>query len=244
LHWGTVMSIDGGFLKLYRKSLDSDFASKGATHLAVWYYILCKANWKTGFFNGHKIDPGQFAFSQDAAAKFLKMSRSGFRRVLEDLKKFGMISANGMANRYTLLTVCNWDTYQKEDEESGQPIGQPADNRRTTSGQPPAMIEEGKKDKKGKNTTLPTVDEVDAECLAKGYQANPKAFWDFYESKGWIVGKTPMKSWRSALSGWNRRHVERGDPDYREVRAKKAAFLEAATKLAAEAEAEEEEAPY
>lgn len=26
-------------------------------------------------------------------------------------------------------------------------------------------------------------------------------FWNFYESKGWMVGKTPMKNWKSAISG-------------------------------------------
>lgn len=27
-------------------------------------------------------------------------------------------------------------------------------------------------------------------------------FWHFYESKGWLVGKVPMKSWKSAIRTW------------------------------------------
>jgi len=29
-------------------------------------------------------------------------------------------------------------------------------------------------------------------------------FWDFYESKGWVVGKTKMKDWRAAARNWLR----------------------------------------
>jgi hypothetical protein len=34
-------------------------------------------------------------------------------------------------------------------------------------------------------------------------------FWNYYESKGWIVGKSPMKSWQSAVNGtWKPAGVE------------------------------------
>lgn len=34
-------------------------------------------------------------------------------------------------------------------------------------------------------------------------------FWNYYDSKVWKVGKTPMKVWRSALTGWKLRWQER-----------------------------------
>ena len=36
---------------------------------------------------------------------------------------------------------------------------------------------------------------------------NPQEFIDFYESKGWMVGKTPMKDWKAACRNaekWDR----------------------------------------
>jgi hypothetical protein len=27
-------------------------------------------------------------------------------------------------------------------------------------------------------------------------------FFDFHESKGWIIGKSPMKDWRAAVRTW------------------------------------------
>ena len=35
-------------------------------------------------------------------------------------------------------------------------------------------------------------------------------FFDFYESKGWMVGKSKMKSWKSAVNNWIRRKNEQG----------------------------------
>jgi hypothetical protein len=33
---------------------------------------------------------------------------------------------------------------------------------------------------------------------------DPVRFWDFYESKGWVIGKSPMKDWRAAVRTWER----------------------------------------
>jgi len=52
----------------------------------------------------------------------------------------------------------------------------------------------------------PTLEEVTAYIKEKGYQAaDPRAFLDFYTSKGWMVGKNKMTNWRAAVSGWDRR---------------------------------------
>jgi len=34
---------------------------------------------------------------------------------------------------------------------------------------------------------------------------NPSAFIDYYESQGWMVGRTKMKDWRAAIRTWERR---------------------------------------
>ena len=53
--------------------------------------------------------------------------------------------------------------------------------------------------------TPPTVEEVAAYCQERGNKVNPQQFVDFYASKGWIVGKSPMKDWKAAIrSTWER----------------------------------------
>ena len=50
----------------------------------------------------------------------------------------------------------------------------------------------------------PTVEEVDAYCKERNNGIDAEAFIAFYESKGWLIGKTPMKSWKSAIITWEK----------------------------------------
>ena len=61
------------------------------------------------------------------------------------------------------------------------------------------------KRERGNIFTPPTVEEVDSYCQSKGYDVSPQRFVDFYESKGWMIGKNKMKDWRAAVRTWVRR---------------------------------------
>ena len=50
----------------------------------------------------------------------------------------------------------------------------------------------------------PTLEEVRAYCEERDNNIDPEMFIDFYESKGWVVGKSPMKYWKSAIRTWER----------------------------------------
>lgn len=62
-----------------------------------------------------------------------------------------------------------------------------------------------KNDGKAKRFIRPTVEEVRAYCSERGNGVSPEAFCDFYESKGWFVGKNLMKDWRAAVRTWEKR---------------------------------------
>lgn len=66
-------------------------------------------------------------------------------------------------------------------------------------------IKEKDKKKTGKRFTPPTIDEVDAYCKERKNGINPETFYDFYQSKGWMVGKNPMKDWKAAVRTWEKR---------------------------------------
>lgn len=67
-------------------------------------------------------------------------------------------------------------------------------------------IDQTKPDQKKRvRFTPPTVEEVRAYCDEKGYTFDPETFCAFYESKGWRVGNSPMKSWKAACSTWQKR---------------------------------------
>ena len=50
----------------------------------------------------------------------------------------------------------------------------------------------------------PTVDEVADYCRQRNNSVDPQTFVDFYESKGWLVGKVKMKDWKAAVRTWER----------------------------------------
>lgn len=50
----------------------------------------------------------------------------------------------------------------------------------------------------------PTVEEVRAYCMERGNNVDPEGFVDFYDSKGWMIGKNKMKDWKSAVRTWER----------------------------------------
>ena len=56
----------------------------------------------------------------------------------------------------------------------------------------------------------PTIDEIKAYCQERHNGINAEAFYDFYESKGWVVGKnSPMKDWRACIRTWEKREPKK-----------------------------------
>ena len=55
----------------------------------------------------------------------------------------------------------------------------------------------------------PTLDDVLAYVRERGSDVDPQRFLDFYASKGWMVGKNPMKDWKAAVRTWEKRELEK-----------------------------------
>jgi len=149
ISWIRVCSAEGvflglqmhrGYIKLWRKVQDSKHFSRSLAHVGLFDMMLILANWKTGFFCGHKILPGQFATSAQSLAKRVGETRAKIRRLLKDLSEDGLISTNNVANRFTIITILNWETYQGQEPK-------PKPTKEPTTGQLPATIKEGKEGK-------------------------------------------------------------------------------------------------
>jgi uncharacterized protein YdaU (DUF1376 family) len=74
------------------------------------------------------------------------------------------------------------------------------------------------------NFTPPTAEEVEAYSKEIGYPLNGQGWCDTYEQKGWMVGKSKMKSWKAAVRNWKTSGYRLGgsvkpvrEPVYREV---------------------------
>ena len=64
--------------------------------------------------------------------------------------------------------------------------------------------------KKEKEIFPPTVEMVRAYVDEMKYSVDAQSFIDFYESKGWYVGKNKMKDWKAAVRTWEQRNKKDG----------------------------------
>lgn len=55
----------------------------------------------------------------------------------------------------------------------------------------------------------PTLEEIAAYAAHLGYDGfDAEAFFNHYESNGWMVGRTKMASWKAAIVNWRKRESE------------------------------------
>ena len=107
---------------------------------------------------------------------------------------------------------------QKQDKNEEKNITQNADTQTTLLGNTNTntipntntntiLKEKDKKESAGK-PPRPTLEEIKEYVKGKKYTFDSEAFFNFYESNGWKVGKNPMKSWQAACVTWQKRHNE------------------------------------
>ena len=56
--------------------------------------------------------------------------------------------------------------------------------------------------KERKKSTIPSFEEVALYCKERCKGVDPQRWFDFYQAKGWLIGKNQMKDWRAAVRTW------------------------------------------
>ena len=87
-----------------------------------------------------------------------------------------------------------------EEEKNNQPLSDQKETSPQVAPAPPPDSEESKKTKK--RFVPPTPEEVQNYCNERGNGISGTEFCDFYTSKGWKVGREPMKDWKAAVRTW------------------------------------------
>lgn len=130
--------IKQGWVRVYRKSMDST-VWKNPNIWFVWSWCLLKANHKkTKFpFNGEDIElfPGQFISGRNKALEELPvLTPQQWRTAIDYLKSTNRIAVNSN-NKFSIITILNWNEYQIDNQQSNQPVTnqQPANNQPITT---------------------------------------------------------------------------------------------------------------
>lgn len=105
-----------GWIKLHRKLLDWRWFNDGNT-LKVFLYILLQANHEKKSWKGIEILPGQMIFGRERLSETLDISEQSLRTIITRLKSTSEITTKS-TNKYTVVTVVNWESYQNEGKKS------------------------------------------------------------------------------------------------------------------------------
>lgn len=167
-----------GYIKLWRKSLESGMMRN--PHLwTFWCWCLMKATWKPikQMVGNQMVElmPGQFVFGRKAASEELETGEKIIRTRLDILKNLGNVAIKP-TNKFSIITICNWELYQNTDEDNGQQIGQQRANNGPTTGHKQEVKE---------------VKELKEQ--EEKYMESFDRFWSIYPKK---TGKAPcQKKW-------------------------------------------------
>lgn len=139
-----------GFIKVHRKLLEWEWYQDGVVK-DVFLHLLLTANFKEHQWMGQTIGRGQVVTSYKHLAEELGFSVKQVRTALDKLKRTCEVASES-TNRYTTLTVVNWDKYQAQEETAaGEGAGKTANEGQTAGIQTADKGQHFKKDKKDKN---------------------------------------------------------------------------------------------
>lgn len=148
------------------------------------------------------VKRGQFLTSVRKLGARWSWSKNRVLKYLRLLESLNMIERESN-NQRTLLTIVKYDFYQHcedtdvdTDKDTGVDTGMPQTIMKNN---------ENKLNNNRGRFTPPSLEEVKAYCSERGNKIDPQTFIDFYESKGWMVGKNKMKDWKASVRTWERK---------------------------------------
>ena len=152
-----------GWIKVHRKMLENPIVCKDADYLAVWVYLLLKASHGICpvMFKGEKImlQPGQLITGRLKIATDLSVNESKVKRILNAFKTDQQIDQQA-SNKNSLITILNWESYQKIDQHTDQQMTseRPTTDQQVTTNKNEKNIENEKK-VKNKTSNAPVADD-------------------------------------------------------------------------------------
>lgn len=116
-----------GWIRLYRKTVRNPlWTHLPAEWLKVWLGVLFRANLSDStYFDGHNevhMKPGSLITSAEKLALYCNVSIKQVRGTLDYLERAGMVT-RFRASKYSVLTICNWGTYQSGQTSDGSQNG-------------------------------------------------------------------------------------------------------------------------
>ncbi len=197
-----------GWIKLHKKLLDWEWYADNNVKI-LFLHCLLKANYADKQWQGNIIKRGSFATSINHLSIELNLSQQQIKTALMKLTSTKEIIAT-TTNKYTLLAVVNYDSYQNKGDDDNKQITneQQTDNKQITTTKEIKNI-------RIKEDIIYTAKPQNFEMVNLYFKQKEypileaERFFNYYESNGWMVGKNKMKNWHSAAANWIKNYNER-----------------------------------
>lgn len=203
-----------------RKIRQIETLPDGDSIIVIWVKLLCLA--------GTTNDCGciyltkEIPYTDQMLASQFNRPLTTVQLALQTFEQFGMVEVVD-----NILMISNWEKYQSVDRlnelREYNRIAQQKSrakkklllsvNDKSMTCQTSQGIDIDKEldievdkenNKKTKRFKKPTVEEIETYCNERNNNINPNAFYDYYESKDWMIGKNRMKDWKAAIRTWER----------------------------------------
>lgn len=189
------------YIKLSRNILDWEWYSDINT-CRLFIHMLLKAKWKEGNFRGTTVPRGSFVSSIGKLAEETQLTPDEVRTAIKHLIKTRELTKQSYS-KYTVFTIKNYAMYQNVPSNSTGNSHSIPKLFPTIEEKKEGNIKEDTKVSK-KKFVPPTVETVREYCEERNNGIDAQSFIDFYESKGWMIGKNKMKDWKAAVRTWER----------------------------------------
>ena len=164
--------------------------------------------------NGTKLT-GKLNISPTYLKRKLRSTPAKLRQVFDVCQTFGKLTATYSEKEwlfYVPKLLILKDNYMKDLQVTGK---KPSNHKEVEVEVYKKEVEEEKKKittkekiYKKERFQKPTVHDIGQYCQERKNNINPEKFFDFYESKGWMVGKNKMKNWKSAIRTWENNQID------------------------------------
>ena len=176
------------------------YMTDSCDHAGVW-----EVNWKlTSFMVGFQVAKLPDSFEKQV---YKINEKKYFIKDFIDFQ-YGQLSENNRAHN-SVLTILN--KYMLIKQGAYMPLTSPFQGGKDKD-KDKDKVKDKEKDKDKDKFKKPSLKECilyfsDKKYVNSKYEA--ERFYDFYESKGWLVGKSKMKRWQNSAGNWNRNVKER-----------------------------------
>jgi len=170
-----------GWIKLHRKFIQWGWYKKDGM-VRLFVHLLLSANHKENQWQGVVVKRGQLITGRKSLSQDTGMSEQSIRTCLARMKSTNEVTSKS-TNKFSIITICNYEEYQGGENEINQqinqlpPSNQPAINQQSTTNK---NVKKEKNDKK-KDIHTEILDHLKFKITDTGFSDHKDKIIEFYK---------------------------------------------------------------